>query len=93
MTINNIQKQLKTLEINLIRKDIGFYDRLMELTLKKESTGILIFGMIPYISLFTIESYTYIKKVLPHYLRLNLTHILKKYCLIICAIYLKIMKK
>jgi hypothetical protein len=69
MTINNIQKQLKTLEINLIRKDIGFYDRLIELTSKKQSNGILIFGMIPYISLFTIESYTYIQKVLPHHLR------------------------
>jgi hypothetical protein len=69
MTTNSNQEKSKEIEIDLIISDAYFYDELMRLISSKQSNGILIFGIIPYISLFTIESYTYIKKVLPHHLR------------------------
>jgi hypothetical protein len=69
MTTNSNQEKSKDIEIDLIISDAYFYDELMRLISSKQSNGILIFGIIPYISLFTIESYTYIKKVLPHHLR------------------------
>ncbi|MFN5515834.1 MAG: hypothetical protein ACK5CA_14120 [Cyanobacteriota bacterium] len=66
MAPKNIKKQLQSLEINLVRKDVGFYEQLVGLLSKKQSSGIIIFGIMPYISLFTIESNKYIKSNLKH---------------------------
>ena len=46
---------------------MAFYFDFMEQFSKNKSANILVFGIIPYISLFTIESYRYIQKILPHY--------------------------
>jgi len=69
MTTNSNQEKSKDIEIDLIISDADFYNELMRLISSKQSNGILIFGIMPYISLFTIESYTYIQKLLPHHLR------------------------
>jgi len=61
MAPKNTKNQLQTLEINLIRKDVGFYEQLFELLSKKQSSEIIVFRIIPYILLFTIESNKYIK--------------------------------
>jgi hypothetical protein len=54
-------------ECNLIKSDAGFYlDFMLQLS-KEKSAGILIFGLMPYLSLFTLESYNYIQKKFPNY--------------------------
>jgi hypothetical protein len=54
-------------EWNLIRSDASFYvDFILQLC-KQESVGVLIFGLIPYLSLVTVESYNYIEKKFPDY--------------------------
>jgi hypothetical protein len=54
-------------ERNLIKSDAGFYLDFMPQFLKQPSAGILIFGLMPYLSLFTVESYNYIQKKIPDY--------------------------
>ncbi|MTJ47296.1 hypothetical protein [Dolichospermum sp. UHCC 0259] len=54
-------------ERNLIKSDAGFYLDFMPQFFKQPSAGILIFGLMPYLSLFTVESYNYIKKEFPDY--------------------------
>ncbi len=54
-------------ECNLIKSDAGFYLDFMRQFPKQKSVGILIFGLMPYLSLFTVESYNYIQKKFPNY--------------------------
>ncbi len=53
-------------ELELIKTDVGFYVDLMSL-LSRKSSSIFIFGLIPYLSLFTIETYQYLRKFFPPY--------------------------
>jgi hypothetical protein len=54
-------------ELNLIKNDANFYLDFMLQLCKQESVGILIFGLMPYLSLVTVESYNYIEKKFPDY--------------------------
>ena len=55
------------LELNLIKNDANFYLDFMLQLCKQESVGVLIFGLMPYLSLVTVESYNYIEKKFPDY--------------------------
>ncbi|MEA5581475.1 hypothetical protein VB620_09000 [Nodularia harveyana UHCC-0300] len=62
-------------ELKLIKDEIGFYLDFMPQFTKQDSAGILIFGIIPYLSLLTLESYDYIKKIFPNYAeKISLKH-------------------
>ncbi|MBD2694559.1 hypothetical protein [Anabaena catenula] len=54
-------------ELNLIKSDVHFYHDFMPKFLKQQSAGTLIFGLMPYLSLFTVESYNYLQKTFPDY--------------------------
>lgn len=54
-------------EISLIRSDANFYLEFIPQFVKQESAAILIFGLSPYISLFTVESYSYLQSSFPNY--------------------------
>ena len=55
------------IEIDMIRRDVHFYHDLMIGLNKQKSAGVLILGITPYLSLFTIETYNYFQKRLPDY--------------------------
>jgi hypothetical protein len=56
-------------EIGMIKQDIEFYaDVFISLT-SKPASGVLIFGLLPYLSLFVIETYKYLQSNFPLYAR------------------------
>lgn len=59
----------RSVEIELIKQDVGFYFDIMLNLATRQSIGILIFGLIPYLSLFTVETYKYLQNVFPQYAR------------------------
>ena len=56
-------------EIDSIKRDAEFYIDLMSNLTSKQSMGILIFGLLPYMSLFTVETYKYLQSNFPLYAR------------------------
>ncbi len=55
----------RAIEFDSIKTDTGFYlNLILQLNIQK-SAGILIFGLIPYMSLFTVETYKYLQSALP----------------------------
>lgn len=66
MPVTNNSKK-RDFELNLIRNDAGFYLELISEIFQHKSAPIFIFGLLPYISLFTIETYKYIQNNFPEY--------------------------
>jgi len=54
-------------ELDSIRKDAHFYLELLANLHNQESSGVLIPSLIPYYSLFTIESHKHLQKIRPQY--------------------------
>src|SRR5258706_1527017 len=52
-------------ELDLIKTDLEFYKELVLGLSKHESAGVLIFGLVPYLSLFKFESYKYLRNNFP----------------------------
>lgn len=59
----------RSVELELIRHDVSFYLDVMSNLAHKQSIGVLIFGLVPYLSLFTVETYKYLQSVYPSYAR------------------------
>jgi hypothetical protein len=58
---------ISSLEYESIKIDLLFYIDIILNLLRQPSNGILIYGITPFISLFIIESYSYLKKYIPEY--------------------------
>jgi hypothetical protein len=58
---------LKRLELEMVDHDLLFFYDLIQKTSSAKEIGILVFGLIPYYSLFILESYKYICSVEPNY--------------------------
>lgn len=54
-------------ERNLINDDINFYYDFMSILEAEYSAPVLILGMLPYLSLFMVETYQYIQKNMPRF--------------------------
>ncbi|MEH2452307.1 hypothetical protein [Nostoc sp.] len=54
-------------ELNLIKNDAGFYLELITELSKQKSVNLFIWGILPYLSLFTIETSQYIENKFPIY--------------------------
>ena len=63
------QKNSLKFETNLIKKELSFFMDFIPQLDKKNSFTTLIFGLLPYFSLFRIETYKYLDKKFPHYLQ------------------------
>ena len=57
----------RSIELEVIKGDAIFYRNLLNQLISSERSDILIFGLIPYLSLFTIETYRYLQKTIPTY--------------------------
>ncbi|OGO38198.1 MAG: hypothetical protein A2W35_08770 [Chloroflexi bacterium RBG_16_57_11] len=66
MTISAI----RTVELDAIKSDTEFYFDLVLPLIAHRSSGILIFGLVPYLSLFTVETYKYFQEVMPSYAKI-----------------------
>ena len=65
--IDSSKSLYRSIEIKLIKQDISFYSDLMPNLASRPSIGVLIFGLIPYLSLFTVETYKYLQSFFPKY--------------------------
>ncbi|MEA5553980.1 hypothetical protein VB713_23865 [Anabaena cylindrica UHCC 0172] len=54
-------------EINLIKSEANFYFEFIFRLIKQKSAPILIFEILPYLSLFIVESSNYIQNAFPNY--------------------------
>jgi hypothetical protein len=54
-------------ELNSIKKDAHFYLKLFDKLHNRESSGVLFPSLVPYYSLFTIESHKHLQKICPQY--------------------------
>jgi hypothetical protein len=66
MTSNELPKS-RLIEFDSIRVDADFYLNLMLQLNSYNSSGILIFGLVPFLSLFVVETYNYLQNMLPAY--------------------------
>lgn len=57
----------RLIEFDAIRVDADFYLNLMLLLNSYKSSGILVFGLVPFLSLFVVETYNYLQNTLPTY--------------------------
>lgn len=57
----------RSVELELIKQDIGFYYDVMLNLASKQTIGIMIFGLMPYLSLFTVETYNYLQANFPQH--------------------------
>lgn len=57
--MNNTTSINQVIEFEMIREDTEFYSQLMNEIKNSDKSGILIFGLMPYLSLFVVESYDY----------------------------------
>jgi hypothetical protein len=64
---SNSNSAVSYCEISLIKNEANFYLEFMPKFIQQQSSGILIFGLLPYLSLFTVESSNYIQSCLPNY--------------------------
>lgn len=58
---------VREIELNSIKNDTRFYLELILQLSSHQSASILIFGLIPYLSLFIVETYKYLQDALPVY--------------------------
>lgn len=63
----SIPKRFKKFECNLIREDLFFYKKMISELAKPDPSSLLFCGLLPHLSLFTIETSEYIKRNLPQY--------------------------
>ncbi|MBX3037497.1 MAG: hypothetical protein KF758_11365 [Anaerolineales bacterium] len=63
---------LRSFELDMIKQDVIFYYDIMPKLALRESIGVLIFGLMPYLSLFTVETYNYFQKNYPEKAKLIL---------------------
>ena len=55
----------RSLELESIKQDVDFYYDVMLKLSSKRTIGVLIFGLMPYLSLFTVETYNYFQANFP----------------------------
>src|SRR5262245_49295428 len=58
---------LKQLELEMVDNDLLFFYDLVQKTSSAKEIDTLVFGLVPYYSLFILESYKYICSVMPNY--------------------------
>ena len=58
---------IRSVEFDLIKSDIDFYLALVLPLAERQSSSIIFPALIPYLSLFTVETYKYLQQVLPYY--------------------------
>lgn len=66
MTSNEMPKS-RLIEFDSIRVDADFYLNLMLQLNSSKSSGTLIFGLVPFLSLFVVETHNYLQNTLPAY--------------------------
>ena len=66
MTSNELLK-FRLIEFDSIRVDADFFLNLMLQLNSYKSSGILVFGLVPFLSLFVVETYNYLQNTLPAY--------------------------
>ena len=65
-----------TNEVKFVRSDLGFYMDLMQNLAPRPSSSIFIFNLLPYLSLFTVETQAFLTRNFPDYVTsLNEQHI------------------
>ncbi|NET69509.1 MAG: hypothetical protein F6K62_00150 [Sphaerospermopsis sp. SIO1G2] len=64
---SNSNSLVRDFEISLIKNEANFYLEFMLNFIQTKSSGVLIFELLPYLSLFTVESSNYIQSCLPNY--------------------------
>ena len=62
----SIHSKSQEIELNMIKNDIYFYHDLALQVMSGNSAGILMLGLIPYLSLFVVETYAYIYSKMPN---------------------------
>ncbi|NLH00224.1 MAG: hypothetical protein GX491_22950 [Chloroflexi bacterium] len=55
------------IEVNLVKNDTCFFLDFLRQLIQQKSAGMLIFGFVPYLSLYTVETYKYLQHFFPSY--------------------------
>lgn len=72
---SNLLPKSRSIEFDSIRVDAHFYQNLLIQLNSHKSSRVLIFSLIPYLSLFVVETYNFLKNTLPLYsTNLSMSH-------------------